>query len=254
MKYLLIIALLFCFRFSNAQVAVNSTLLYLSNKEDKILRFKLNDITYLQVVGDRGNKIVMEATPATTHFPVELQEIPRLSDTATIVKTVGIKQERHGQFIDIHFQGDAARCYILHVPINTPLCIEHTGGGYFEANNLNSNLDIKTDASIIAIRLISGPLILNAGSPAPGKKLITIADLRPLPGYKKVGNISVVSVNHDIDISLQPSFLSVFDLSALHGNIYSDRFLKTKKTKFNGARQLVQIRTEYGNIYIRKSK
>ncbi len=255
MKYILTIIIVLVFFKSWGQTDNNRTVFILKNKANKSVNIIFNSMLSLTVCGNNnGNMQLVEIASKTASKKYS-------GEKSKIITSV----KRNENFITVTCQGDSSAKYILTVPKHLRFIVNATEINTVSFSNLYANLEINTNASIVNLNDITGPLILNARNFAAGKKTITF---NSSVNHFESGNsypINILTATHNVDFTIPANDQTSLNLNATHGEIYADplfalegsanlynvgTFLVIKKK----SKKLIEIRTEYGDIYLRNKK
>ena len=263
MKYLLMIIAVISVKSSTAQSA-RSEVLRMGNKDNKFIRLTVFNMPSVTVIGYNGTDVIMESFSKAKQSFGTLREInfnPNATGGLLNTPPPRIQDEKNTIFVVL--KGDRQRSYVLKVPKNTHLSIIQQVAdreGQLIIKNLNNEIEIRSDAALISVDSIAGPLILNADSKAPTANKIIISHLiGSAPGNKYRSPINIISVNHDVELNLDARNSALFNLTTPNGDIYSNLRISplssTTAGQYTGCLNKgltpIHIRSEYGNIYLK---
>lgn len=214
------------------------------------------------VEGHNGNNLIIE-TEGIEPPPERAKGLRPLFNSAEDNTGLGLEVVESNNEINIKKASNQALDYHIKVPKGAHLMVEETSwmGGDYTFNNLNGEIEVKTNGSDLKFTEVSGPIIASSTS---GEITIVFAQLN------QENPSSISNISGDIDISLPASSKANLELSSISGEVYTDLDIKTKGDEkegmvrlggsnsisgtLNGGGVEINLKAISSNIYIRAKK
>ncbi len=182
-----------------------------------------------------GLKLLTASSPENTGIGLSLQE----TDSEIIITGV-TRQAKDAEFTFLVPDGIALKLHFTN-----PFAYSDV-----HVSDFNSELEIETLNGDIILENITGPVILHSINGEINLSFSKLMQESPM---------SVSAINGDIDISMPESSKANFELSTIHGDIYTDLDIKVEKEnenknmKFIGGQSKIQGTLNNGGVEINVS-
>ena len=272
MKYIIImLALFLSVKTLHAQQLLKTSL---KDKKDKFVQITTIN-TSIYVEGYDGDEIIIEPYHGVVipkSIPGEALGFKNITALTNRVNP-GISGKMKPsafelqQVINITVPESNYKALSIKIPKNTHLKLQYVNQApdiTVSLNNLSGELELNGAAYLTEINNISGPLTLSSRSTLRSKIKISNIKWKPTGLDKAKFLLYLSSPVNDFDIAIPEDLKATFEISAGHGNIYSDLNLVRKfpesnslnyfQGDLNGGGVNVVVIAEYGNVFIRKQK
>jgi len=219
----------------------------------------------IKIVGQSGSSLLIE-TSDTYELPERAKGLKPLSGGGEDNTNLGLNISEVGGVISVKgaTKQSSDSDYTFTVPNNIAVFVDYSSpftaddvevenfGGEFEMKGLNDGVKLKDITGPVFLDLINGDI-----------EIIFTSVNQESP-------MSIQTINGEIDVTMPSATKANFELSSLHGDIYSDLDIEVKKDKdkdddmdffggstnvegnLNGGGVKMDISSINGNIYLRK--
>jgi hypothetical protein len=256
MKKYLIIALL-----SLAVITVTRAQEYKINKASGKMVLNLSAVT---VEGYSGNEIIFSSGKKESEMDPRAKGLRAINGSGFTDNTgLGISVIEKGTTIEVNQVASSDLSVKILVPKNVILslvCHRMPNAGNIVFKNMENEIEISTDYNGVKLENVTGPVIVRA--------LYGSVDARFSEHIK--GPVSIASIYSTVDVAIPADTKANVKLSSSHGEIMasSDFKIELEKKpgddmisydgnvngKLNGGGPDFKLTSEYGKIYLRKSK
>ncbi|MCE7040417.1 DUF4097 family beta strand repeat-containing protein [Dyadobacter sp. CY312] len=234
----------------------------LANSKDRKVTIELA-ASELKIEGYNGEELIIQSNSPIQATPERAKGLKPLYYSSVDNSGIGLSVTPDAGGIKIEKATRNAMKYTIKVPRKVSVLYQEAnwqGGSTITINNLDGDLEIRTNTADINLLNVTGPVVANSTS---GDIKVVYSSL----SQQKPTAISTVS--GVVDISLPAATKSTMKLQSISGEIYTDFDLGIKKSKdglnqiaignsisgsTNGGGVEMQLNTINTNIYIRKQK
>ncbi len=227
----------------------------------KDLRMVLNLTgNQIKIEGYDGNEVVIQG-PASKEPPKRAEGLKPLY-SATDNTGIGLSVVQNNNVLEITKANRTSDNYLIRVPRKIAISYQEAGWGGKEVliENIDGELELKTNNSSMNLRNVGGPVIANSTN---GAITVVFSALN----QQKPSAISVV--NGEVDITMPANTKSEVKFKSMNGEIYTDFDLAPRENReqlrrvggghlieaaTNGGGVEVKVNAINGNIYFRKGK
>jgi hypothetical protein len=214
----------------------------------------------IKIEGYDGNEVIVQG-PASREVPQRAEGLKPLY-SGTDNTGIGLSVTQNNNIVEISKATRGNDNYLIRVPRKVSIYYQEAGWGGNEVNieNIDGELELKTNNSSMNLRNVGGPVIANSTN---GSVTVVFASLN----QQKPSAISVV--NGEVDITMPANTKSEVKFKSMNGEIYTDFDLALREDKdrlrrvggghlieasTNGGGVEVKVNSINSNIYFRKGK
>lgn len=230
----------------------------LANNKDSKVAIEL-DADNIKIEGHAGDEVIIRGG-STEPIPEQAKGLKPLYNTNVDNTGLGLAVNLEGGVLRIEKASRKSSKYTILVPNKASIQFTQINfqGSMVNVNNIEGDLEIKTNNSDIRLNNVTGPIVANSIS---GKLTAVFSSLN----QSTPSSISLIS--GDLDITLPATAKATLTMKSISGEIYSDLDLNLKSGKdgmsrvggghnitgnLNGGGVNLQLNTISSNIYVRK--
>ncbi len=230
------------------------------NAKDRKVAIEM-DAGNIKIEGYDGDEVIINGNGFQAP-PEQAKGLKALYNTAVDNTGIGLAVTTQGNLLKIEKASRKHVTYTLRVPKKTAVFYEQTNWnqGNVTVNNVEGDLEIKTNNGKIELNNVTGPVVANTTA---GDVKVVYSSLN----QEKPTSISVIS--GAIDVTLPANAKANLSLRSITGEMYTDFDLGLKTSKdglskvggghnieasTNGGGVEVQLKSISSNIYLRKQK
>jgi DUF4097 and DUF4098 domain-containing protein YvlB len=218
----------------------------------------------VKIVGTSGSELIIKATDAP-EIPERAKGLKPLSSAGPDNTQIGLTISETENIISVKgaTKQSAESGYTFMIPNSIPVSLDYTSPFVQDdvlAEDFGGELEISSLNASVKCLNVTGPLILDVIN---GDIEITFSSIN------QNSPMSIKSINDDVDITIPASAKATFDLSSLHGDIYTDLDIQVEKNAdkddlsfmggmnevegiLNGGGVKITVSSINGNLFLRK--
>ncbi|RYU93346.1 DUF4097 family beta strand repeat-containing protein [Emticicia agri] len=230
----------------------------LANTKDSKVAIEL-DADNIKIEGHAGDEVIIRGG-STEPIPEQAKGLKPLYNTNVDNTGLGLAVNLEGGVLKIEKASRKSSKYTILVPNKASIMFTQINfqGSMVTVNNIEGDLEIKTNNSDIRLNNVTGPIVANSIS---GKLTAVFSSLN----QATPSSISLIS--GELDITLPATAKATLSMKSISGEIYTDMDLNLKSGKdgmsrvggghnitgnLNGGGVNLQLNTISSNIYVRK--
>lgn len=232
----------------------------LANSGDQKVSVSL-DAGNVKIEGYNGNELIIQSTAKIEAPPERAKGLRPLYNSAVDNTGLGLSVTSENGVIRIEKASRKNIPYTIRVPQKVAILFEQTGWGKGDISiqNLDGDLEIRTQNGDIDLLNVTGPVVANTTSGEVRVIYSTLNQNKPT---------AISTISGSIDVTLPAATKANFQLSSISGEMYTDFDLGLNKkdgmTRMggghsingtsNGGGVVMQLKSISSDIYIRKQK
>ena len=259
MKTLLLLSASLLLCLTNAQAQEYKT--KLANAKDRKVTLEI-DGGDIKIEGYTGDEVIIQASSGYEAPPERAKGLKPLYYSAVDNSGIGLAVTPESGGLKIEKATRKQIKYTIKLPRKVSILYQQTNwhNGDITINNMDGDLEIKTNNGSVDLNNITGPVVANT----------TNGEIKAVfSGLSQDKPTAISTINGVIDITLPATTKANMKLQSISGEMYTDFDLGVKNSKdglsrvggshqvdgtANGGGVDIQLKTINSNIYIRKQK